>query len=120
MLKMQKILKVNAISVMNTLAKKYGFKRSYLNKLFSNVKVQKSALRVFTPRKKPKKDTRTAAQKAKTRKYYNTYGPWERYSRLKINPSRVKQGVAYIKKHQRTFDKVEKSMVYLKSILLLL
>jgi len=88
---------------MNTLVKKYGFKRPYLKKLFSNVKVQKSALHVFTPRHKQKwrKDTRTAAQKAKTRKYYNTYGPWERYSRLKINPSRVKQGVAYIKSIKR-------------------
>jgi len=98
------------IAVMNTLVKKHGFKRSYLKKLFSNVKVQKSALRAFAPRhkQKRKKDTRTAAQKAKTRKYYNTYGPWERYSRLKINPSRVKQGVAYIKKHQKTFNEVER------------
>jgi len=95
-------------SVINTLVKQYGFKRSYLTKLFSHVKVQKSALRVFRPRKKAKKDTRTVAQKAKTRKYYNTYGPWERYSRLKINPSRVKQGIAFIRKHRKTFDKVEK------------
>ena len=99
-----------AISVMNTLVKKHGFKRSYLKKLFSNVKVQKSALRAFTSRKKQKrrKDTRTAAQKAKTKKYYNTYGPWERYSRNVVSKRRVNQGVAYIKKHQKTFNKVEK------------
>ena len=99
-----------AISVMNTLVKKHGFKRSYLKKLFSNVKVQKSALRAFTPRHKRKirKDTRTAAQKAKIKKYYNTYGPWERYSRLVVSQKRVNQGVAYLKKHQKTFNKVEK------------
>ena len=99
-----------AISVMNALVNQHGFKRSYLNNLFSNVKVQKSALRAFTPRHKQKrrKDTRTAAQKAKTKKYYNTYGPWERYSRLVVSQKRVNQGVAYIKKHQKTFNKVEK------------
>ena len=98
------------ISVMNTLVKKHGFKRSYLEKLFSNVKVQKSALRAFTPRKQQKrrKDTRTPEQIAKAKKYYNKYGPWERYSRYVVSQKRVDQGVAYIKKHQKTFNKVEK------------
>jgi len=99
-----------AIKTMNILAKKYHFKKSELKKLFKNVRVQKSALRVFIPRKQLKrvKDKRTPAQIAKARKIYNKYGPWERYSRLKTNPSRVKQGIAFIKKHKKIFDKVEK------------
>jgi len=43
-----------AISVMNTLVKKYDFKKEDLEKLFLNVKVQKSALHAFLPPKKLK------------------------------------------------------------------
>jgi membrane-bound lytic murein transglycosylase B len=98
-----------AINTMHVLVEKYHFKKAELKKLFQNVRMQKSALRVFVPRKRVKKvkDTRTPAQIEKARKYYNRYGPWERYSRLKTNPSRVKQGIAFIKKHQKIFDKVE-------------
>ena len=93
-----------------TLVNKYDFSRKELNALFSNVKVQKSALRAFIPRKKQRriKDTRTAKQIAKAEKIRRKYGPWGRYVRLKTNPSRVKQGVNFIRKHQKTFDKVEK------------
>jgi membrane-bound lytic murein transglycosylase B len=94
----------------NKLVKKYDYKRADLNALFSNVKVQKTALRAFIPRKQQKrrKDTRTEAQKAKARELYRKYGPWERYSRLKLNDSRVKKGVAFVKKYQDTFETVEK------------
>ncbi len=94
----------------NKLVKKYHYKRSDLNTLFSNVKVQKSALRAFIPRKQQKrrKDTRTEAQKAKARELYRKYGPWERYSRLKLNDSRVNNGIKFVKKYQDTFKTVEK------------
>lgn len=94
----------------NKLVKKYHYKRSDLNTLFSKVKVQKTALRAFIPRKQQKrrKDTRTEAQKAKARELYRKYGPWERYSRLILHPSRVKKGVAFVKKYQDTFNTVEK------------
>lgn len=97
------------IAVMNTLVKKYGFKKAYLQELFSNVKVQKSALEAFLPPKQRpiRKETRTKEQIAETKRIYDKYGPWEIYSRLKVNPSRVKQGVAFIKSHQKIFDKVE-------------
>ena len=100
----------NTVTFIDKLVKKYDYKRSYLNKLFSNVKVQKSALRIFIPREKRKriKDTRTQAQKAKARELYRKYGPWERYSRLKLNDSRVKNGIKFVKKYQETFKKVEK------------
>ena len=94
----------------NKLVKKYHYKRADLHTLFAKVKVQKTALRAFTPRKQQKrrKDTRTEAQKAKARELYRKYGPWERYSRLILHPSRVKKGVAFVKKYQDTFNKVEK------------
>jgi len=100
----------DTVAFINKLVKKYNYKRADLNKLFSNVKVQKSALRAFIPRKKQKrrKDTRTEAQKAKARELYRKYGSWERYSRHIFHPSRVKKGVAFVKKYQETFNKVEK------------
>ena len=99
-----------AISTMNILVKKYGFKKSELRKLFSNVKVQKSALRAFTPRHKQKrrKDTRTHAEIAKAKMLRKKYGSWGRYSRNVVSSKRVAQGIAYVKKHRKTFAKVEK------------
>lgn len=100
----------NTVRFINSVSKAYGVKKSYLNKLFSNVKVQRSALRAFTPRKKQKKrkETRSPRQIAKAKALRKKYGPWERYSRLKTNPSRVKQGVNFIKRHQKIFNSVEK------------
>jgi membrane-bound lytic murein transglycosylase B len=91
--------------LINEISQKFKLEKSYLEGLFSNVNVQEKALRLFRPRKKVK---RTPQQIARLKKLYPKYGAWDRYSRLKINPSRVKQGVAFIKKYQETFDKVEK------------
>ena len=43
------------IEFMDALVQTYDFKRADLEKLFSNVKVQKSALRVFLPKVKKKR-----------------------------------------------------------------
>jgi len=95
--------------MINTLVKEHNFSKDVLIKLFSKVKVQKSALRAFTPRHKRKKhkETRTQAQIEKAEALRLSHGPWGRYSRLKLNPSRVKQGVAFIKKYKNTFASVE-------------
>ena len=87
------------------LVKEYAMDKHYLGKLFSNVQQYKTPLRIYRPKKKKK---RTAEQIARLKKLYPKHGAWDRYSRLKINPSRVKQGVAFIKKHQYIFDEVEK------------
>ena len=87
------------------LVKEYAMDKIYLEKLFSNVKKYKTPLRIFRPKVKKK---RTSEQIARLKKLYPKYGAWDRYSKLKVNPSRVKQGVAFIKKHQSTFDNVEK------------
>lgn len=97
-------------SFMNTLVKKYDFKKSYLKKLFSNVKVQKKALWAFLPPKqRPRlKDTRSSAQIAKAKEYRAKYGSWERYARVTVTSKRVKDGVEFLKAYKTTFAKVEK------------
>ncbi len=97
--------KSDVVEFIDMLVKKYDFEKSYLEKLFSIVDEQESALRVFLPRAKKKQ---TKAQTKVAKKRYPKNGTWDRYVRFKTNPSRVKQGVAFIKKHQNTFDKVEK------------
>ncbi len=100
----------SAVSTMRLLAKKYHFSNAELHRLFSNVKVQKSALRAFTPRHKQKrqKETRTPAQIAKAKRLAKKFGSWERYARNVLSPRRIAQGVAYVKKHRKTFERVEK------------
>ena len=93
------------VSFMNELVQKDGFKRDELEKLFSNVNVQDSALRAFRPRVKKQQ---TPEQIAALKKRYPKYGAWDRYSKYKISDSRVQQGVEFIKRHQKIFDNVEK------------
>jgi membrane-bound lytic murein transglycosylase B len=93
------------IELMDRLVQQYEFKRADLEKLFSNVKIQNSALRVFLPKEKKK---RTPEQIEALKKRYPKYGAWDRYSKHKISDSRIKQGVAYIKQHRKIFEKVEK------------
>ena len=93
------------ISFVNDLVQKYDFKKDELEKLFSNVNVQNSALRAFRPRVKKQQ---TPEQIAALKKRYPKYGAWDRYSKYKINDTRVQQGVDFIKQHQETFEKVEK------------
>ncbi len=92
------------ISFMEDLVQKYDFKRDELGKLFSNVKVQNSALRAFLPRVKKQQ---TPEQIAALKKRYPKYGAWDRYSKHKISDSRVQKGVDFIKKYQEIFEKVE-------------
>jgi len=87
------------------LVKEYKIDKKNLEKLFQNVTVQSKALRIYQPKKKKK---RTPEQIARLKKLYPKYGAWDRYSRLKVNPSRVRQGANFIKKHQDIFDNVEK------------
>lgn len=88
----------------------YGLKKKDLNRLFSNVKVQKSALRAFLPRKQqPRiKEKRTPEQIAKAKKLRAKYGTWERYARRIVTSKRVKEGVAFLKKYKTILQKVEK------------
>jgi len=94
----------------NILVKKYGFNKTELSRLFSNVKVQKKALSIIVPQYKYKKvkEIRTLEQIRQIKKIRLKYGSWGRYAHLKINYSCVKQGVEFIKKYKKTFNKVEK------------
>ena len=85
-------------------ASEYNLSKEQLDTLFGNVTIQKTPLKLFRPRKKIK---RTPEQIARLKRLYPKYGAWDRYSRLKINPSRVSQGVDFIKRYRKIFEAVE-------------
>ena len=90
------------IDFINIVSKKHNFKKSYLNELFSDVSLQKTALKLYGGlKKRPKKET-------KAKKKYVWHGSWDRYVKHKVTPKRVQQGVSFLKKHETTFNKVEK------------
>jgi membrane-bound lytic murein transglycosylase B len=95
----------NITAFINDVSETYDLDKTSIHELFINVKVQHKALRIFLPKKKLK---RTPQQIARLKKLYPKYGAWDRYSKLKVNPSRVKQGVNFIKRYQEIFDEVEK------------
>jgi len=92
-------------SFISMLVKEYKMDKVYLEKLFSSVKQYKAPLRLFRPKVKKK---RTPEEIARLKRLYPKHGAWDRYSRLKVNDSRAKQGHAFIKKHKNIFDNVEK------------
>jgi membrane-bound lytic murein transglycosylase B len=81
----------------NMMVKKYHFNKTYLNRLFKNVKFQKGALGMFNPayRKKTKKV-----------KHYPKHGSWDRYEKILLGRTRVLKGVEYIHKYRKIFKKV--------------
>ena len=90
-----------ANTFINMMVEKHNFKRSYLEKLFQDVKVQKTPLSIYgvkTKKKDPKKQV----------KLYPKHGAWDRYVKYKVTPKRVKDGKKFINKYKTTFAKVEK------------
>jgi membrane-bound lytic murein transglycosylase B len=89
------------IKFIDKIVKEHNFKRSYLNRLFKNVKKQNIPLRAFTKRvsKKPTK----ALQKK-----YPLHGSWARYVKHKVTHNRIKQGKDFMRKYRTTFRKVER------------
>ena len=83
------------------MVKEHNFKRHYLEKLFSKVKMQKAPLRFYAEKtkKKPSK---------KAQKLYPLHGAWDRYVKYKVTQRRTEQGVEFIKKYKSTFKRVEK------------
>ena len=82
-----------------------GLDKERIERLFAHVEVQTSALKAFLPRKKQK---RTPAQQKRLNILYPKYGAWDRYIRYKLTPHRISQGVAFIKKHEKIFEKVQR------------
>ena len=82
----------------NQLVLEDGFDKTQLETLFSNVNYYERPLRIFSYKKK---------KSVKTKNIQYRHGSWDRYSRLKINNSRVKQGVKFIKKYKKIFKNVE-------------
>jgi len=92
------------ILFINNIVHQYGMKTERLHQLFSDVKVQDRALKLFRPKQVKK---RTPQEIERLKKLYPYYGAWDRYRRLKVTPLRVKQGIAFIRHHIKTFDEVE-------------
>jgi len=91
-----------AIEFIKMMEEKYNFKRSYLQNLFSEVRVQKTPLRIYSKKKKIKKKTKSEKKK------YPVHGSWDRYTKYKITDKRVDQGKKFLKKYYTTFKNVEK------------
>jgi len=89
------------IAFIEMMEQKYNYKRSYLEKLFSQVTVQKTPLKIFSKKKKRK----TTAVEKKT---YPVYGSWDRYVKYKITNKRIQQGKSFLKKYYTIFKQVEK------------
>ena len=88
------------IAFIQMMETQYGYKKSYLQKLFADVKIQKTPLKIFSR----KKNKSTPALQKK----YPLHGAWDRYVQYKITNKRVKQGKSFLKKYHSTFKKVEK------------
>jgi membrane-bound lytic murein transglycosylase B len=77
-----------------------NFRFTYLEKLFKNVTPQYGPLRFFTPHKtKPSK----ALQKR-----YPLHGAWDRYVRAKLTPSRIRDGIAFIRRYRSVLERAQR------------
>lgn len=88
------------IAFIKMMETKHNYKRAYLQKLFSNVKVQKTPLKIYS--KKKKKPTKTE------KKNYPIHGAWDRYIKYKVTNKRITQGKYFLNKYRTIFKKVEK------------
>lgn len=85
------------------MSQKHNFKKSSLKALLNNVEVQKEPLMIYGGIKRE----RTQEEKNRLKKKYPKYGSWDRYVKYKVTPTRVKDGVSFIKKYNTTFKRVE-------------
>ncbi|TLP40565.1 lytic murein transglycosylase B [Arcobacter arenosus] len=79
------------------LVKNHGFNKTYLNRLFSSVKVQKSALKYYTQEKKKDFEIK--------KKYH---GSWDRYEKKLLNQERIDTGAKFMKKNKEALNKAYK------------
>lgn len=91
---------VKTINFINMMETEYNYKKSYLQELFSNVKVQKTPLRIYSKTKRKA----TKAQK----KRYPIHGAWDRYVKYKVTDKRIEQGKSFLNKYRSIFKEVEK------------
>ncbi len=89
----------DAQNFIDMMVKKHNYKRSYLETLLSDVKLQKVPLKIYSPLKTIK---RPKVEMPK-------HGAWDRYVKYKVTNKRAQQGVSFIKKYKSTFNEVEKN-----------
>ena len=88
------------IAFIKMMETQYNYKPSYLQKLFSDVTVQKTPLKIFSI----KKSKPTVTEK----KNYPIHGAWDRYVKYKVTEKRIDQGKYFLQKYNSVFKKVEK------------
>ena len=88
------------IAFIEMMEKQHNYKRTYLQKLFSDVSVQKTPLRIFSKNKKQKS--------LNEKRNYPVHGTWDRYVKYKVTNKRVQQGKSFLNKYRSTFQQVEK------------
>ena len=84
----------------NKMVKKHHLSRYKLKQLFKEVKFQRKVLAIFNPK------YRTTTPSKQPRRHYSKHGGWDRYSKSLVGKTRVKKGVAYMRKHRSIFKPV--------------
>jgi membrane-bound lytic murein transglycosylase B len=82
----------------NMMVKKYHFNRSYLNRLFRDVKFQRRVLGIFNPAYRIKSKKKV--------KHYPKHGSWDRYEKILLGETRVNKGVKYMHDNRNIFHRV--------------
>lgn len=83
--------------MINDLVKNHGFNKSYLDNLFSKVKLQNSALKYYTQKKKKDFEVK--------KKYH---GSWDRYEKKLLNQKRIDTGAKFMKRNKKALNKAYK------------
>ena len=87
----------NTIAFIDMMVQKYNYEKEYLQELFSDVRVQKIPLKIYSPLEN---EITNAIE-------FPEHGAWDRYVKYKVTDKRVKQGISFINKYRSTFAKVE-------------
>ena len=86
----------------NNLVKEHNFNKKELIRLFSNVDMQRSALKFY---KKPK-EIKVKKEPKKKLKYYGT---WDRYENRLLTNERISEGALFMKKYKKALQRAYKT-----------
>ncbi len=99
------LLKPKVNIFIDKLTKEHNISREYLNRLFFKVIYQQTALSFYNRAIKP------LPQKCTTKPNSSRClgsGSWDKYSHNLLKASRIKKGIAYMKRHKKTLDRAYK------------
>ena len=88
----------NMRDFISSLSARYSFDRSYLEKIFTKVRLQQKALSLIKPSKTDKSQTIT----------------WDHYRKLFVNKDNIDKGKRFISTHIVSLEKAQKIMEFLR------